>query len=403
MAAKGHHVMGYDLDPRRMSREPQPDRETGPDGISSFNEHLMRSSITFGSLADVVSHAEILFVAVQTPHDPRYEGISRVPDERVDFDYRALKSAVESIKPHLKADTIVTVISTVLPGTMQRIVVPALPAETRFCYNPYFIAMGTTMRDFLEPEFILLGAGDPSIAAACAAFYKTITPAPSLQVRIAEAELIKVAYNTFIGMKIVFVNALMEICRKIGDADVDVVTDALKKANKRIISDAYMDGGMGDGGGCHPRDNIAMSWLARELDLSHDWFESVMIARERQAEWLVDLMCAYDLPKAVLGYAYKPKTNITLGSPALLVKALLEERGQSAVALDPYVISSGNDLSAMEPHVFIVGTRHPEFTSAKFPAGSVVIDPWRYLNVEQRDVTYVPVGNPSRRPPLAKL
>jgi len=275
---------------------------------------------------------------------------------------------------------------------MRRVVLPLLPAGTRFCYNPYFIAMGTTMRDFLHPEFALLGASDPSVADTCAAFYRTITDAPAMRVRIEEAELIKVAYNTFIGMKIVFANALMEICQKIEGADVDVVTGVLKQAGTRLISGAYMDGGMGDGGGCHPRDNIAMSWLARNLDLSHDWFESLMVARERQTEWLADLMCAHDLPKAILGYSYKPGTNITLGSPALLLEVMLKERGHAVRMLDPHVEPSSADVSTLAPHVFLIGTRHAEFQGRRFPKGSVVIDPWRYLNITDPDVTYIAVG-----------
>jgi len=99
------------------------------------------------------------------------------------------------------------------------------------------------------------------------------------------AELIKVAYNTYIGMKIAFANTLMEICHKMGNIDVDQVTGALTFASRRLMSGAYLTGGMGDGGGCHPRDNIALSWLAQRLDLSFDWFASVMGAREKQTVW----------------------------------------------------------------------------------------------------------------------
>src|SRR6266478_7490998 len=100
---------------------------------------------------------------------------------------------------------------------------------------------------------------------------------------------------------------------------------------------------MGGGGGCHPRDNIALSGLARELGLSFDFFESVMIARERQTQWLAELMEAHDprgeLPmlKVILGKSFKPDTNITVGSPAVLLKNLLQERGHDVEMYDPYV------------------------------------------------------------------
>jgi UDPglucose 6-dehydrogenase len=126
---------------------------------------------------------------------------------------------------------------------------------------------------------------------------------------------------------------MMEICEKTG-ADVDDLVDALSLASDRVISSAYLRGGMGDGGGCHPRDNIALSFLARELDLSYDLFEALMVARERQTEWLADLVG--EGPLEVLGKAYKPETNLTVGSPALLLAALLEERGVEFAHTDPY-------------------------------------------------------------------
>ena len=239
--------------------------------------------------------------------------------------------------------------------------------------------MGTTMRDFLHPEFVLLGADGPDSATKVEAFYATLTDSPICRMSIDSAELTKVAYNTYIGMKIVFANTLMEICHKSPGANVDDVTGALKKAHRRLISPHYLDGGMGDGGGCHPRDNIAMSWLARELPLSHDIFENMMIARDNQTEWLADLMCAHDLPKAIVGYSFKTGTDLTVGSPALLLKAILEERGIHPFLYDPHVEGAQLDLSKLAPHVFLIGAKHPEFTSVTFPKGSVVIDPWRYL------------------------
>jgi UDPglucose 6-dehydrogenase len=151
---------------------------------------------------------------------------------------------------------------------------------------------------------------------------------------IKTAELTKVAYNTFIGLKIAFGNTMMEICEKTG-ADVDDLVDALSLATERVISPAYLRGGMGDGGGCHPRDNIALSWLARELGLSYDLFEALMICRERQTEWLADLIPAGEVE--IQGKAYKPGTNLTVGSPALLMASMLTERGIGFTHTDPYL------------------------------------------------------------------
>jgi UDPglucose 6-dehydrogenase len=241
--------------------------------------------------------------------------------------------------------------------------------------------MGTTMHDYLNPEFILFGVEDLDAAKKAEEFYKTITSAPFFKTSIKNAELIKVAYNTFIGMKIVFANVLMEICQKTG-ADVDEVTDALKLANDRLISGKYFTGGMGDGGACHPRDNIALSWLSRKLNLSFDWFENIMLARQKQTEWLANLMEEYDLPKVILGTSYKPESNLEIGSASLLLKNILEKRGHKVTKYDPYVDSDTADNiknKFKEPCVFLIGTKHPDFINFDFPEGSVVIDPWRYM------------------------
>ena len=391
-ALKGHNVMGYDVVPGLMNKGPRDYRETGPDGKEPFNPYLEKSSIRFGTLAEVVAHGDIVFVAVQTPHEPNYEGITRLPKQRADFDYRHLVQAVEEIAAVAKRDTILSIISTVLPGTTSHYIKPVLTTNTHLCYNPFFIAMGTTIKDFLNPEFVLLGVDDLSAAERVENFYATITDAPVLRMSVESAELTKVAYNTFIGMKIVFANTLMEICHKIPGANVDEVMGSLKRAHRRLISPSYMDAGMGDGGGCHPRDNIAMSWLTRKLPLSHDLFENVMKAREAQTEWLADLMCSYKLPKSIVGYSFKAESNLTVGSPAVLLKCLLEERGLRPFLYDPHVEGKRRDLSKEEPHVFLIGAKHREFQELTFPQGSVVIDPWRFMPPQPQGVSLVPVG-----------
>ena len=410
LALRGHDVMGYDIDPTRMQKERFPHREIGPNGEPSIEPLLRESSVRFGSLAEVVAHAEIIFVAVQTPHEPRYEGVTRLPAERVDFDYTWLRNAVGDVSQaigELAKDRIVIVISTVLPGTMRREIIPLINEHVKLCYNPFFIAMGTTIRDFLNPEFVLFGQRDPEAAQKAAELYATLHDRPLYETSIENAELIKVAYNTYITMKVSFANVLMEICHKIEGCDVDAVTGGLAMGTQRLLSPAYMSGGMGDGGGCHPRDNIALSWLARELDLSYDWFESVMTARELQTDWLAELVAQHHTRMGyahrfvgVYGKAFKAGTNLTVGSPATLLANLLRERRFEVQQYDPYVDEGPCPFDV--PAVYFVATRHPEFALPEweFPAGSVVLDPWRF--VPARDgVEVVPVGH--GRGPTASL
>lgn len=399
MASKGIEVFGFD-----------PHISGFPDDLS-YEENLEETvEAAEGRVnicefpQEIVRETDLIFVAVQTPHDPRFEGITPLTDERVDFDYSYLRKAVRTLAQnaaYYRKPVTVSVISTVLPGTMKREIEPLLNPFVSLVYNPSFIAMGTTIQDFLDPEFALIGGSDCSssdpwhpayrveqVYRACGIerFYRTTVP---------NAELIKVAYNTFIGLKLAFANTLMEVCHK-SECDVDEVTGAMKLAHRRLISPAYLDGGMGDGGGCHPRDGIAMSWLARELDLSYDLFEAAMEQRQAGTDWLCDLVekvageratCANRI--GILGIAYKPGSHITTGSPARLAEELLRARGHEVAVFDPHV--GGTETERYEPRVWLVGCKHPEFLDLKLPRGSVVIDPWRYMP-NQEGVEVIRVG-----------
>jgi len=378
--SKGHNVIGYDISEtvqETVRSKKLPYKEIWA------QDHLDNSNIEIKSVSDVVSHSEIIFVPIQTPHDEKYEGTTRIPDDRVDFNYEWLKAGIKTLSDEIEKqgeDKVVIIISTVLPGTVEREIKPLLGSHTKLCYNPFFIAMGTTMRDFLNPEYILFGVDDDEAAQKAQSLYSSLHDRPFYKTTIKNAELIKVAYNTFIGMKIVYANTMMEICHKIG-ADVDAVTGAMSLATERLISGKYLSGGMGDGGGCHPRDNIAMSWLAKNLDLSYDFFEDLMLAREKQTDWLADLIednQMYDSPIYILGKSFKPETNIQTGSPSILLKNILDERNVDCEMYDPYVdnISDYN----FEKGVYFIGTMHPDFNEFDFPDGSIVIDPWRYIN-----------------------
>lgn len=318
--AAGHEVRGWDVSPEVLKiliTRQLPYREEGAQAL------LHGTKIEVNPPEALAGWADLIFVAVQTPHQPKYEGVTRLPDTRANFDYEHLIAALQSVDG---ARCPVVVISTVLPGTLDLI------GATHVLYNPFFIAMGTTIPDFRQPEFVLVGT-DGAVPQPLIDFYKTIHDRPVFVTTIKTAELTKVAYNTFIGLKIAFANTMMELCEKTG-ADVDDLVDALSLADRRIVSTAYMRGGMGDGGGCHPRDNIALSWLARKVGLSYDLFHALMECRERQTDWLADL-----IPDGteVMGKAYKPETNLTVGSPAALLGNILQESGVVFTHTDPYV------------------------------------------------------------------
>jgi UDPglucose 6-dehydrogenase len=391
--SKGHAVKGWDAS-AAVQRDVRERRFPHPD--EGVEELLASSQLELAAVEELVESCEIVFVAVQTPHEPSLEGSTRLPAYRRDFDYSFLVEAVGSVAQAAAAGErrlTLGVISTVLPGTIEREIKPLLPPGVELAYNPFFTAMGSTARDFLQPEFVLIGTDGPADGdAPLPRFYRTLHDRPLFETDIKTAELIKVAYNTFIGQKIVFANAMMEICHKVG-ADVDDVAAALGLAGDRIISPRYLTGGMGDGGPCHPRDNIALSWLSGEADLSHDIFEDVMQAREDQTQWLADLIAdrANGLPIVVLGKAFKPETDLTVGSPALLLASILEERGLEFAHQDHHIDGDGPPIERQPPSLFFIATRHPEYPEAEFPHGSVVLDPWGYIP-DRDGVSVVRIG-----------
>ena len=395
--SRGHTVVGYDINPKigeyiRDRRIPY--REEGAGDL------LQKTRIQFLPLVEVLRRSEIIFVPVQTPHDPLYEGITKLPDTTADFDYDYLKSACKEISRELDRlgeSRVVIIVSTVLPGTIEREIKPLLSSRIKLCYNPFFIAMGTTISDFLHPEIVLFGVDDPDALAKAKEFYSTITDVPFHEMSIVNAELVKVNYNTFITMKINFANNLMEICHKMKSqgADVDVVIDALSDCTKRIISPTYMRGGMPDGGGCHPRDNIALADFAKRYDLSNDIYTRGMVIRERHIAWFADMIRGYDTPKkkVILGKSYKPDTNLTVGSSSMRLYNELASDGLPPVSIwDPHVDGADGVVDLQkEPAVFFIGTRHDTFQDLKYPRGSIVIDPFGYI--KRRDgITVVPVG-----------
>ena len=329
MESKGHTIYGYDVNDRVIQSiiiKKLKYKEKWAD------ELLYKSKINLSGIVEMVQNTEIIFVPIQTPHQKKYEGITRLPNERVDFDYTYLKTGIKLLADKIKANgqsKIVVIISTVLPGTIRKEIKPLLNEFVKLCYNPYFIAMGTCIPDFLFTEMNLLGVDDVDAAEKVKKFYSTINEAPTFDTTIENAELIKVCYNTFISTKISMMNTIMEVCHKLPNTNVDSVTRALSLCKDRIISGKYLTGGMGDGGGCHPRDNIALSHLSRRLHLSYDWFENIMIQREKQTEWFADLFIEESKGRkmVILGTSFKPETNITTGSPALLLKNLIEEKG----------------------------------------------------------------------------
>ena len=359
----GHDVLGYD--------------------VKTMSETKINMTT---SIMDVCKHGEIIFIAVPTPHHPDYDGrnpTSHLPNK--DFDYSIVKEVLTEVNKHTSKEQLVVLISTVLPGTIRREFIN-LCDNFRFIYNPYLIAMGTVKWDMVNPEMIIIGTEDGSFtgdAKILLDFYKTfIKEGTRYEVGTwDEAEGIKIFYNTFISTKVALVNMIQDVAEKIGNMNVDVVTGALERSTYRILGPAYMKAGMGDGGGCHPRDNIALRYMAEKLDLKYDLFDAIMEAREKQAmnmaNKLVLLSKEYNLPIVILGKSYKPDVEYIDGSSSILVGYYVEETNNKVEY----------DLEQPIPAIYLLGHygKHHDYD---FPEGSVVLDPWRQYKSDKIKVIH---------------
>lgn len=400
-ASKGHSIYCYDTNPALYDSSCPLlshlfEEERDPNNQGSLRDYMSdkQLDIKFTTLEEIVSVSDIVFVAVQTPHNARYEGSTRIPEERVDFDYTYLKTAIQNISAACTRDVAVVIISTVLPGTIRREIIPIMSPHIKLCYNPYFIAMGTVAYDCVNPEFILLGNHDADTKTKVVDFYKTVCDAPVFSTTVENAELIKVTYNTFITTKTVLANTIMELCTHLPNTNCDEIIRALSMANKRIISPSYLKGGMGDGGGCHPRDNIALSWLSRQCGLKYDIYDAIMTAREKHCEFLADVIEKHwketGLPVCLLGKSFKPNTAIVVGSSAVLLGNILDERKIPYVFHDPHITK---DTMPTEACVFCVSCAHSAFTNYILPEKSVLIDPHRSFKSIADGSLYVPIGS----------
>ena len=362
------------------------------------------------SLADTVNGKDIIFIAVQTPHDPIYDGsqpITHLPNK--DFDYTIVKQVLADINQYVNENQLVVLISTVLPGITRR-ELRACITNARFIYNPYLIAMGSVEWDMVNPEMVILGTEDGDVTTDAALMRDFYAPLMQNNPRYAigtwdEAECIKIFYNTFISAKLSLVNMIQDVAVKNGNIDVDVVTTALANANIRITSGKYMTAGMGDAGPCHPRDNIALRHLSEQLDLGYDIFDTIMLARERQAEnlaeFLIDLQSQHDLPIVIHGKAYKPNVDILDGSYSLLIGHYLNKNAADFSYSDPLTgdhVTDGVQAIVLLAHnqqiTYSYTGRDTEQNMYFKPAqGSIIVDPWRKFHSNDESILVIHYGN----------
>lgn len=415
-AHKGHQVIGVDVNRRivRLINEGRaPVFEPGLEELIGKNRKRFTAT---GDYEEAVLKSDITFIFVPTP-----------TDASGGFSLRYVLSACEKIGEALRKKSgyhLVVLSSTVLPGATEKEIRPALEKSSAkrcgkdfgLCYNPEFIALGSVIRDVLNPDFVLIGQSDPKAGEILASFYKTFCDnnPPVARMNTVNAEITKLSVNTFVTTKITFANMIARICERIPGADVDVVTSALG-LDKRI-GRAYLKGATGYGGPCFPRDNLALSFLARKVGAPATLAEATDKSNRAQISHLVSLLKAKS-PRGgsvgILGLTYKPDTDVVEEAQGLLLARALSEEGMAVIVYDPAGMENARKIlpgsvkyaGSMEECVrksasIVITTPWKEFRSISPEAfrhskvRRLLVDCWRILDVSKygRITNYIALG-----------
>jgi UDPglucose 6-dehydrogenase len=380
LASKGNQVLGIDVNPdavRLVNEGRAPVEEPGLLELVSASRDRLSATTELAAAAE--QDASILLVP--TPSD-----------ERGAFSNEYVLAALEEIGKGLRGRDdyhVVVVASTVMPGSCDAEIRRALEiASSRrvgetlgLCYSPEFIALGSVIRDMLEPDMVLIGESDARAGDVLERLYAGVceNDPPFRRMSLVNAELTKIAVNTYVTMKISYANALADMCERLPGADVEAVTDALGLDTR--IGAKYLRGAISYGGPCFPRDNKAFGVFARDLGtepLLAEATDAVNVAQTDRLARVVQSRLKAGNAVGILGLAYKPDTGVIDESPGVALARLLAEAGYEVRVFDPVATeaavqalgglaqgaSSAADLLG-QSDVTVIATPWPEF--AKLP------------------------------------
>jgi len=416
VASRGIQVIGADLDSAKVeaiNRGEPPVRET------NLAETIRAGKVRLHATTDIrqaALEAEVTFIIVPTPSEP--DG---------GFSLRHVLPALDKVGKAIAASNerrTVVITCTVMPGHTGGPIRERLEAASGkkagadfgLCYSPEFIALGSVIHDFLNPDLILVGESDEPTGEMLEAFYRKVCGNKPVIARMnfVNAELSKLSVNTFVTTKITFANMLAQLCERIPGADVDVVTRAIGHDTR--IGHKYLKGAAGYGGPCFPRDNLALGRLARDHEVTAALAEATDRANRAEVGRLAQLVRAHCRPGervGILGLAYKPDTEVIEESQGVMLAESLLKKGIPVVVYDPMALESARavlgDRAAfagsaadclMQSQVAVLVTPWKEFgmlcAADLGDQGSrlTLIDAWRHASPELRAAvgTYVALG-----------
>ena len=413
-ATKGHEVVGVDVNRTKV--------DIINDGRSPIIEpgieELIRGSVKANRLRatddanDAVLNTDISLVCVGTPSN--HNG---------SLDTSHVKRACQQIAEALAAKPgyhIVVVRSTMLPGTVERTLIPVLEVysgkragrDFGVVVNPEFLREGSSIADFNNPPFTVIGADSEDSAGTISRLYSGID-APIIRLSIKEAEMVKYASNCFHALKITFANEIGNICKALG-VDSHNVMSAFCQDRKLNLSPYYLKPGFAFGGSCLPKDLRAITYKAREVDVDTPLLSSIMLSNRQQIDRAVDMVLQTRRKRiGVLGLSFKTGTDDLRESPMVTLIETLIGKGLQLTIYDrevelaqlfgankhyieheiPHISSLiRSDLNEVidRSEVVIIGKHEDEYRalSDRLGNGRVIIDLVRLLEVSKNETSY---------------
>ena len=352
LAKQGHSVIGVDIDSTKVQGLAAGKLPFFEPGLSELlNEMLETGRLRFtSSYGSELGEVDIHFFCVGTP--------SVANSKEVDL--AAVLESTALIARFARADSVLVGRSTVPAGTadrLRKIASEVAGFEVKVAWNPEFLSEGTAIMDSLEPDRIVIGVDDSDSETILRQLYKPLTDAgvPLIVMDTRSAELVKVAANSFLAMKISFINGVASVAEKVGASSKDI---SLALGLDKRIGPGFLRNGVGFGGGCLPKD-IA-GFHAHAVSVGSTDFAGLLGAaidvnkarRVRIVELSKEILGDLRGKKiAVLGAAFKPNTDDTRDSPGLAIAAALSKQGSTVLIHDPVVDSLPQTVDFKELHV----------------------------------------------------
>ncbi len=415
IASRGGYVIGVDTNLHNVemiNSGHAPLYETNLEQLLFSNRSRISATRSY---RDAILNSTTTFVVVPTPSDKHGA-----------FSLKFLIEAFSEIGDVLAEKRTyhnIVLTSTVLPGSTRYGLLPILENRSGkkcgrdfgLCYSPEFIALGSIIHDFLNPYFTLIGEFDEYSGAQLEACYSQLTEkdTPCKRMSIENAELTKLALNTYITTKITFANMLGDLCERIPGGNVELVTEALGLDQR--IGSKYLTSAMGYGGPCFPRDNAALGFIARQLGMRVELAETTDLLNRQFPKRSMDYLRPFlknGMVAAVLGLAYKPSTDVIEESQGIYLVKELIDAGIHVIAYDPLcketakqalggsvLVYDSLDECLSNCNIVLITTPDQEFkalTPTSFHGREIiVVDYWRILANTlkgQEGIIYVPMG-----------